>query len=209
MSHCTTFPISFQNKRLLFRAMRNADLNPENRVWKAFHSDLQKKIGIGGEMLGKLLTGTRGDIHIVFMESEEGLQPFIESSSLSGAALERAGGELLFKVQTAYLRCAVEEVARQYQQSGISAVVKEEWTQDGLSFVISLGYSNKSVIVTQKADGTVEERVKGIAGKSCTTATEPIEKMLAQPKMLKRTWTPEYNTMVEDREIQVLRLPRN
>ncbi|WP_027093081.1 DUF2997 domain-containing protein [Cohnella thermotolerans] len=178
-------------------------------MWQAFRSDLQKKIGIGGEMLGKLLTGTNGDIHIVFMETEDGLQPFIECSSLSGEELERAGGQLLREVQTAYLRCTVEEVARQYRQSGLSAEVREEPTKDGLSFVITMGRSNKSVIVTQRPDGTVEERVKGIAGRSCTTATELIERGLAHPKQLNRTWAPEYNATVEDREIQVLRLLRD
>lgn len=209
MSHCTTFPIVMQDKRLLFRAMRNLGLNPENRVWQGFSSELQKKLGIGGELLGKLLTGIYGDMHIVFMESDEGLQPFVESPTLSGLELESAGRQLLLNVQTAYLRCVVEEVARQYRQSGIQVDIQEELTKDGPSFVIYLGHSNKSVTVIQRPDGTVEERVKGIAGGSCTTATESIEKMLTYPKLMKRTWTHEYNSKIEDREIQVLRLPRN
>lgn len=208
MSHCTTFPMVFKDKRLLFRAMRDTGLEPENQVWNAFSSELQKKLGIGGESLGKLLTGTRGHLHLIIMESEEGLQAVVESGELSGEALDLAGEQLLYEVQTAYLRCAVHQACKQYREAGLHAEVRESKTAEGVSFVLAFGTGDKSITVTQNADGFIEERVHGVVGRSCTDATAGLERLLAGAgaSSLQRTWTPAYQATVEDRELQVLRL---
>jgi len=210
MSHCTTYPMVFRDKRLLFRAMRETGLNPENRVWQSFGTEWQKKLGIGGEEIGKLLTGTRGRLHLIFMETEDGLQPVFECGSLSGEALEAAGKELLAEVQAAYLRCAVNEACRRYREAGLHAEVSESVTAEGPVFVLTFGTAGKSVTVTKRADGVIEERVQGVTGRSCTDATAVLERLLASPvaSSLKRTWTPAYQATVEDRELQVLRLTR-
>ncbi|MDF2724688.1 MAG: hypothetical protein K0Q59_4363, partial [Paenibacillus sp.] len=69
MSHCTTFELSFRDKRLVFRALRNLGLQPHNQVWKRFRSEIHKQFGVQGEDLGKLLTGTDGIVHIIFIET--------------------------------------------------------------------------------------------------------------------------------------------
>lgn len=209
MSHCTVLEISFQDKRMLYRALRNEGLNPENRIWQSFDSELRKKWGLGGTDIGKLLTGTDGDVHIGFIETEDGLQPFVESPTLTGPRLEARAQQLVFRVQSAYLRCAVEEAVRTYREAGIAADVSEHVSSDGVSFTIQLGHGNKSITVTRRADGVVEERVQGVEGRSCTDATAVLERLLARPNQLERTWLPEYDAVVEDRMIQVLRLTRS
>lgn len=208
MSHCTTFQMVFRDKRLLFRAMRDMGLNPENVAWNVFGSDLQKRLGIGGQPLGKLLTGTRDDLNIIFMESEDGLQPSIESSELSGEELDAAGEQLLSEVQVAYLRCAVNAACKKYREAGLYAEVRENMTEEGVSFVLTFGASGKSVTVTRNDDGMIEEKVQGVIGRSCTDATSVLETLLAdaQGSTIQRTWTPAYQATVEDRELQVLRL---
>ncbi|WP_410770365.1 DUF2997 domain-containing protein [Fontibacillus sp. BL9] len=210
MSHCTTFPMAFRDKRLLFRAMRDTGLEPENQVWNSYSTELQKKLGIGGESLGKLLTGTRDHLNLIILETEEGLQAFVESSELSGEALDLAGGQLLSEVQTAYLRCAVEQACKRYREAGLHAEAHESRTTEGASFVIRFGTGAKSITVTQTVDGLIEESVQGVAGSSCTDATAELERLLADSDVsaFQRTWTPAYQATVEDRELQVLRLTR-
>ncbi|WP_334072422.1 MULTISPECIES: DUF2997 domain-containing protein [Paenibacillus] len=208
MSHSTTFPLVFRDKRLLFRAMRDTGLEPENKVWYSFSTELQKKLGIGGESLGKLLTGRRGELHLIIVETEEGLQGVFESGNLSGEELDLAGEQLLSEVQTAYLRGAVNQVCRRYMEAGLHAEVRENKSPEGVSFVLSFGTGGKSVTVTQNNDGYIEEQVQGVAGRSCTVATAELERLLAGTNVssLKRTWTPAYQATVEDRELQVLKL---
>lgn len=208
MSHCTTFEMSFLDKRLLFRALRNEGLSPQNQIWKSYSSELRKRLGIRGEDLGKLLTGTNGTVQIIFMESDEGLQPTIESSVMDGEELERQGYDLLSRVQSAYLRCAVEEAVRQYRQAGLNAEIEETESDEGLSLLVRFGQSNKSITIAQRDDGTVVETVHGIEGRSCTDATSFIEGLIANQPSLIRTWQPEYSTVVEDRMIQVLKLAK-
>lgn len=208
MSHCTTFPLIFSDKRLLFRAMRGTGLEPENRVWYSFNTELQKRLGIGGEPLGKLLTGKRGDLHLIILETEEGLQAVFESGSLSGEELDLAGEQLLSEVQTAYLRGAVNQVCRRYMEAGLHAEVREVESAEGVSFVLAFGTGGKSITVTQLNDGVIEEQVQGVAGQSCMVATAELERLLAgtNAASLKRTWTPAYQATVEDRELQILKL---
>lgn len=211
MSHCTTYPMVFRDKRLLYRAMRELGLEPENQVWYLYDSEFQKSLGIGGESLGKLLTGTRDGLHLIIMETEEGLQPVVESGELSGEVLDREAARLLEDVQTAYLRCAVHQACKRYREAGLPAEVRETKTSDGVSFVLSFGTGGKSVTVTQNADGSIEERVNGVAGRSCLDATAELERLLAPMDApgLQRTWTPAYQATVEDRELQVMKLTRS
>jgi len=208
MSHCTTFRMTFQDKRMLFRAMRGAGLNPENRIWESYDSELQKRFGIGGELLGKLLTGSSNGIQLFFIETAEGLQPYVESDRHSGEELERISQDVLAVVRESYLELAVEAAVRQYRQAGIAANANLSVTNDSLSYVITLGDPSKSVTVSLRKDGSVEEQVRGVEGRSCTDATGVFERVIATTGQLQRAWSPEYNATVEDRVIQVLRLPR-
>ncbi|WP_135556806.1 DUF2997 domain-containing protein [Paenibacillus cymbidii] len=208
MSHCTTFQMTFQDKRMLFRAMRGAGLNPENRIWESYDSGLQKRLGVGGELIGKLLTGERNGIQLFFMETAEGLRPYVESDRHIGEELDRIGQDLLSSVQKSYLELTVEAAVRQIRQAGIAANANMTMTNDSLSYVITLGDPNKTVTVSLRNDGSVEEQVRGIEGRSCTDVSGILERAIATPEQLTRSWNPEYNATIEDRVVQVLRLSR-
>ncbi|TGU92896.1 DUF2997 domain-containing protein [Mesorhizobium sp. M00.F.Ca.ET.186.01.1.1] len=60
--------------------------------------------------------------------------------------------------------------------------------------------------ISMNEQGTVEEAVEGVLGRSCAELTEGIEQKLSSPSQLERTWTHEYNATVEDQQIQILRL---
>lgn len=209
MSHCTTYPMVFQDKRLLFRAMRELEMEPESVAWEMYGSGLLKRLGIGGDSLGKLLTGSKYGLNLAFEETEEGLRPMFETDALFGEERARVEEQLLSEVETAYLRCAVEETAKKYRESGLYAEVREKQTEEGVSFVLNFGTGNKSVTVVKSPDGVIEERVQGVTGRSCTDATAPLERLLSNSNTpVERTWTPAYQANVEDRELKVLRLTR-
>lgn len=209
MSHCTTFQASFQDKRLLFRAMRNIGLNPENKTWVDYGSRLQKKLGIGGKLVGKLLTGTYDGVYLLFVESDHGLIPHAESSVWGEEELEMRGTAMLYALQQEYARGAVHQLAEQFRRAGVFANIQETETAHGVSFVLTVGQSGKSIAVSINSQGVVEEQVSGIAGRSCLDATAFIEQKLAQPTAIHRTWTHEFNATIEDKTIQVLRLSQN
>lgn len=209
MSHCTTYPMVFQDKRLLFKAMRDLEMEPENVAWEMYGSSLLKGLGIGGESLGKLLTGSKYGLNLAFEETEQGLQPMFETDALFGEERAIVEERLLSEVETAYLRCAVEETAKKYRESGLFAEVREKRTEEGVSFVLKFGTGNKSVTVTKSPDGVIEETVQGVMGRSCTDATASLERLLSSSNTpVERTWTPAYQANVEDRELKVLRLTR-
>ncbi|MNN46420.1 hypothetical protein D3C81_1608010 [compost metagenome] len=190
--------------------MRDIGLEPENIEWRSFGNVFLKELGLAGESLGKLLTGKRDHLNLIIVETETGLEPIVESDKLSGEQLNIAGEELLSEVQSAYLRCVVNETAKRYRQSGLHVEVKEKRTTDGTAFVLSLGSSGKSISITKNANGIIEERVEGIAGRSCTDATALLENLMTNTKAstLERKWTPSYQTTVEDHELKVLKITR-
>lgn len=207
MSHCTTFSIRYTDKRLLFRSMRSLGLRPENKVWLEFPSELKKRLGIGGEIIGKLLTGSTEKAMLFFMETPEGLVPHIESPVLSGAELNRYGAEMLCSLNREYVKGAVYQLADQIGESGGSASVLEHNMDRAVTYTVVLGDPGKSVAVSVDGDGRITERVQGVQGRSCTDLTSPLESLLAGPtQQLERSWSHEYDITVEDRSVQVLRL---
>jgi hypothetical protein len=196
MSHCTSFQMRFKDRRTLYKAMRNLQLKPENAVWNRYDTHAEKMLGINGEFVGRLLTGVQENMHVLFVETPEGLQPFFESSHLSEAQLNEQGARLLEKLRTEYVRCSVSDYADLLREKGLFVSVRENSLQNTHSFIISIDGTDKAIQLTLNQEGNIEERVAGIAGRSCVEFTE-------------RSWTHEYNALVEDKIVQVLRYRSN
>lgn len=204
MSHCTKFHMSFNNKRLLFRAMRNLKMNPENKIWTEYSSQFTKMIGIGGAVMGRLLTGTYNNINIFFTETEIGLTPNIESHSLNDNELTNQGQQVINILQKEYLRCIAYEVKDDIISKGISAVILEDENDENYSLTIEISDGTKRISLNMDQLGAITENVTGVAGKSCAELTEDIEMAIAGE--FDREWTYEYDAVIEDQVVQVLKL---
>lgn len=206
MSHCTSFSMTFLDKRILFRAMRNLGYSPENRVWVEYRNQFAKKLQVGENVIGKLLTGMVNDINLFFIETENGLIPYFESDLLSPAELQERGEQSLSALRTEYLRCAVQAMADQIRANGSEVIVTEENHLSQTSFVLTIGSTNKTLRIAVDQDGHVEEQVEGVRGRSCVDFSANVETKLTTSRAVQRVWTHEYDAMVEDQQIQILRL---
>lgn len=209
MSHSTTFNLVFNDKRSLFRAMRNLGLSPENRVWSEYSTYIGKVSGIGGNIIGRLLTGAKDNINIFFSETNEGLKPNFESHELTPEDLQVRSSKLLRDLKSEYLKVVVESMVDTIKDAGIEVSMSEETTDDHCSYMITLGNIDKALIVTMNEHGVIEEKVQGVLGTSCVDLTESIEQKLTVSPILDRVWTHEYDVTIEDKQIQVLKLNNN
>jgi len=206
MSHHTSFPMKFADKRLLYRAMRNLDWKPENRVWMQYKNEFSKIIQIGGTEIGKLLTGTAGVIRIFFTETNDSFQANFESPRLSPQALESQAIKLLSILKTKYVQVAVEQLAADLRDRGISVNLEETEHEDYVSYVLAIHDTDRKIQISVDGQGNVEEHVEGVIGRSCADLTASLENMLGLTTGAERTWTHEYDSVIEDKVIQVLRL---
>ena len=206
MSHHTSFEMSFANKRLLYRAMRNLGWEPENRVWTQYKNEFTKSINIGGTTLGKLLTGTVGVINVFFTETENGFQANFESSQLSPTALESQGLKLLSILKSKYVQVAVEQLAADMRDKGISILMEMTEHDNYTAYVLSIDNTDRTIHISVDEMGNVEEKIEGVAGRSCADLTQSLETMLGISSTAQRTWTHEYDSIIEDQVIQVMRL---
>lgn len=206
MSHCTSFNMTFNDKRLLFRAMRNLGFNPENIVWAEYQGLFAKKLSVGGNIIGKLLTGIKNNINLFFIETEQGFVPHFESDRLSPRELESQGEGLLQELRLEYLRCVVQTLVESIQDSGNVVDISEEVDMSNTSFVVTIGATDKVLRISIDNKGNIEEKVEGVLGRSCVDLTENIESKLTASNLVERSWTHEYDAVVEDKQIQILRL---
>ncbi|WP_281868525.1 DUF2997 domain-containing protein [Brevibacillus parabrevis] len=206
MSHCTTFSMSFQDKRTLFRALRTLGYQPENVVWTEYKNMFSKELMIGGTVLGKLLTGFKDGIHVYFEETKDGLIPYFESHDLSPGLLRQRSASLLSEIREGYLQGTVEALRDSIVAAGGTVTVSEEKSGQVISYVLTIGTDARKLRISMNEQGTVEEAVEGVLGRSCAELTEGIEQKLSSPSEPERTWTHEYNATVEDQQIQILRL---
>lgn len=206
MSHCTSFKMEFADKRVLFKAMRNLNLRPENRVWAEYSSKFKKELKIDGNIIGKLLTGSYEKINIFFIESDNGLIPNFESSELSHDNLQHKSKQLLLKIKQEYIICAISNFGNKLRQSGISIYTEVENYNDTTSYTISIGGSDKKLKLSLNSDGEIEEVIQGITGDVCLNVSKILESQLSTSEHLSRILTPEYNITVEDRVLHVFRV---
>ncbi len=207
MSHCTSFTMTFNDKRILYRAMRELDWNPENQVWSHYSNQFAKKLGIGGDIIGKLLTGYKNGINVFFIEQNGQFQPHVESHELSPEQLEYEGAQLLNELRSAYLKHTVEALADKIRMSGNYTSIQENIHADGITYTVSLGAPGKTVQIGMNSEGQITEQVIGVQGSSCVDVTAGLEaKLYSATGQGTRQWTHEYHASVKDRQIQVLRL---
>jgi hypothetical protein len=194
------------DKRVLFTAMRNLDMKPENQVWENYKSHLGKMLHFNGEVIGRLLTGYCDEINIFFTEEEGAYIPNVESSSLRPEEVEERGLTIIERLRKEYVKCSVEKLCQSIVASGQSAAVICELSAKPVTFTLEIGGSGKKLVVSLDDNGAVMEEVTGIAGRSCVDLTSVLEMMTA--KTTNRNWTFEYDELVEDQVIQVLTLRR-
>lgn len=204
MSHCSKFNISFKDKHILFKAMRNLNMNPENQIWAAYQSKLGKKIGFHGTPLGKLLTGKIGDINLIFMEENESYVLNVESHKLSVDRLQQESKSIIQALQKEYVMCSLEKLKNSIIQAGESASLTKSATESADIYTLEVGTYGRKMIVLVNNNGEISEEVHGVTGKSCTDLTSIFESCVTES--IQREWTPEYSETVEDQEIQVLHL---
>jgi hypothetical protein len=204
MSHASKFSITFRDKRTLFKAMKVLDLHPENQVWKSYASELSKAIGVNGIPLGKLLTGYENSLNIFFIEENSEFVPHVESAKLSDNEREQLGADLVRKLQQAYTQCALEKIQNSIISSGQSAHITRELLDSITIYTLAIGDGGKKLIVSIDAQGVINESVFGVSGRSCVDLAVMFEDMLTQS--VERVWTHEYDEVIEDQIVQVLKL---
>lgn len=206
MSHCTSFPIHYADKRTLYRALRNLGWNPENQVWSEFESEINKKLNIGGRAIGKLLTAYIDNINIYFIETNEGLNLNTESSRLTVEEKSKMDKKLIRLLNKEYVKVAVNQLVAEINMAGESVDVHIEEKKHSLRFILSIADSSRKLTISLGKNGQIEESVEGVAGKSCMDLTQGIESRLFTGTMIERTWTHEYDAVIEDQVVQVLKL---
>ncbi|WP_164684997.1 DUF2997 domain-containing protein [Brevibacillus reuszeri] len=181
-------------------------MQPENQVWAEYESRFKKRLGIGGAVIGKLLTGTKDGISIFFIETDEGLVPYFESDQLPPEELRHRAELLLAQIREGYLGHTVEAVREWIADSGSHVSISEERSGAFTSFVLTIGTGEKKLRITMDKEGRIEERVDGVLGRSCSDLTTLVEQRLSVSSHLNRVWTHEYDVTIEDKQIQILRL---
>jgi len=204
MSHASKFDMVFKDKRILFKAMKKLDLRPENRCWGVIPGTNIFIINLPD--LGKLLTGFHNDMHIFFIEENGMFVSHIESHGLTEEERIRQGGELLRKLQGEYLKCALEKMESDVVASGQSARIIEEFSETASVYILEIGDAGKKLVVSLGKDGVIQENVIGVAGRSCVDLVLAFESQIAQS--VERSWTHEYDEVIEDQVVQVLSLQR-
>jgi len=203
MSHCSVFDVKFKDKHTLFKAMRNLNMHPENQVWATYKTTLGKKAGIGGAILGKLLTGVTGQINIFFTEENGVLIPNLESHSLAKSEIDNQGQYIVQILQKEYLKCSMEKLQKSINMSGQTASLYIEETYGSTTFTLLIEMGKK-MIVTLNRNGFINESVTGVVGKSCVDLSKMLESLMTDS--ISRQWTEEYNEFLEDQAVQVLKL---
>jgi hypothetical protein len=198
--------MKFKDKRILFSAMRNLDMKPENQVWESYKSSIGKLLSFNGEIIGRLLTGYCDGINIFFTEKEGVYTPNVESHVMQPEVLEERGKAVIEKLRKEYIRCSIEKLHQGIIASGQSATLICETSTDPVTFILEIGGSGKKLVVSLDDSGTVTEQVMGVAGRSCVDLTATFEAMAAENTV--RDWTFEYDELVEDQLIQVFMLRR-
>lgn len=204
MSHCSRFNINFKDKHILFKAMRNLNMNPENQVWSSYKSNLGKMIGFHGSVIGKLLTGTFNGINIFFTEESQCFVMNVESHKFSIDQLSQASKNIAQLLQKEYTKCSLEKLQRDIIRTGEFASLTKEVREESDIYILTIGTSGRKLIVLINKDGEVLEEVHGVTGKSCIDLTFAFESCITDT--IQRQWAPEYNETIEDRVIQVLNL---
>jgi hypothetical protein len=205
MSHCSKFDMKFMDKRVLFSAMKNLDMKPENQIWAEYKSSLGKALDFNGTVVGRLLTGCGGDLRIFFTEENGAYVPHVESHKFSAGELEARAAGMIEKLRKEYARCSVDKLRQNILASGQSVTVIAEPETEPVSFIMEIGAGRKLVISLDEGGGVTEE-VSGVAGRSCVDLTKAFEAMTAETA--ERNWTFEYDELVEDQVVQVLNLRR-
>jgi hypothetical protein len=206
MSHCTSFNMCFMDKRTLFKAMRNLGWQPENEVWIRYQSQIDKRLNINGNITGKLLTGEVDGINVFFIESRGGFIPHFESHIVAEGDLKIHGQKIISLLKREYVRCCVKDFVKAISESGVTATYWEESRGNTINYEIMIGETNKVLEISLDNQNIIQETVKGISGKSCIDLTGLLEQKLADPENFNRSWTHEYNEIIEDQIVQVLKL---
>ncbi len=202
MSHCSSFDLRFKDKQVLFKSMRNLGMNPENRLWAEYKSIIGKALNIGGSIQGRLLTGYYQNINIFFTEENGVLSPNVESHIMSAQQVNSAGQQIIGLIQKEYVKCAMEKMQKNIVASGLSATLSTE-TENGVTTHTLYVGNGKRFIVSVQGE-LIREDVDGVVGKSCVDFSSIFETMVSES--IQREWKAEYNEVVEDQELQVLRL---
>jgi hypothetical protein len=207
MSHCSTFNIQFKDKKILYKALRNLDMKPENRIWGEYSNQFSKKLCIGGVIIGKLLTAYYNNINIFFIEKDDSFIPYFESHKFNEDVLNQYSFEISLMIQREYLKCAINKLSEEIVSLGGNAKVVEDVNEDYYSAMLIIDEGSKKLNFNLDKYGLINEKVVGVAGKSCVDLSEKIENVLGIN--INRQWTFEYDTLVEDKLIQVLRINNN
>ncbi len=204
MSHCSKFDIKFKDKHVLFKAMRNLNMKPENEVWASYKSTLGKLINFNGTIIGKLLTGEVNNINIFFTEENGYYSMNAESHKLTIKQLNEQSKNITKALQQEYVKCSLEKLQNSIMRSGETASIFCETNNTTDIYTLTIGSTGRRFIVSVDNKGAISEEVHGVIGKSCVDLTSVFESCVAD--VINREWTVEYSETVEDQVVQVLNL---
>lgn len=202
MSHCSSFDIKFRDKQVLFNAMRNLDMKPENRLWVEYKSQVLKKANLFPNIIGRLLTGYCNELNVFFVEENGIFSPVVESHQISGARLDSMSEIVIKQIQKEYVKCSLEKTQKSLMLSGLSSTMRSEINGEVETFYLEIGNGKRLVI---SIDGNkISENVEGVRGRSCVDFSSIFESLIGEK--IERQWKTEYHEVIEDQELQVLRL---
>ena len=202
MSHCSSFDLKFKDKQVLFKSMRNLGMSPENRLWAEYKTVIGKTLGIGGNVMGRLLTGYYQNMNIFFIENNGALTPNVESHEMTREQVQIKGEQVIALIQKEYVKCAMEKMQKSIVATGLSANLSTNNEKGVITHILDVGNGKRFVVSVQGE--SIREEVEGVVGRSCVDFSSVFETMVGEN--VQREWKVEYNEMVEDQELQVLRL---
>lgn len=208
MSHCTKFDFSYSNERMIVKAFNKLNIPCSTMMICEYDNDFEKRVlnelGYMGSKQSRAICGYSGEYQLFVCRIEDNLYKlYVEKSSEITTQDEHRMQTLSDTFCRAYIECAIDEVARKLEKSGMPTEVKKE----GYRFVINFGTMLEYSLSVVFDNGQIIEDVHRVKGDFCTKLTEDLEEILSSPTTeLNTAWKEEYEMPLEDQNIQVLSL---
>lgn len=210
MSHCTSFSFSYKDEALAVKTFRRLGLPASTSVIAVYENDLAKsvlsKIGYAGKRQMRAIVAASKGYNYFFCKEENEYKLLIEKDGNLTELDKMTMVRMETQFRLTYIQIALEQTAKKFENSGISA----QLIREGNELVLQFGPSfERSIRVTMLPNGEVKEEVIGVVGSACADLTSELEGLLSlETTELITEWKPEYRQEIEDQVIQVLRLQR-
>ena len=209
MSHCTSFLFSYQDEELAVKCFRRLGLEPSTQVIVDFGSHFAKsflsELGYLGERQRRAIVAASQCYQYFLCKEGSEYRLHIEKAEPITTTDQAVMKRMEFEFRFTYVTLALERLAERLEDSGTPWCLVRE--QNSLVLRFGPAFARSVKVTLQPNSEALEEEVSGVIGPSCTDLTSELEQLLSsETTELTTTWKPEYQQVIEDEIVQVLRL---